>query len=147
MPEIPRLDSISQSIAVSGFTDDALDSGHLDLTQLLPANAFVQGWRAEITTRFTITDQDNLENKRSTSGGEILLAVGTAERELAFSSKGFQQVNGMMPSPADVPLAAEVVAPVARHIRVTLAETATQDFGSIAGGAVTVTVYFIRTEA
>lgn len=135
MAEIPRLDSITQSIAVSGFTDDGRESAHLDLTDLIPVGSIVQGWKASITTRFT-----------GGLGGRVYISVGTPDAPEAFSATGRKTVTlGASSTLADVPAAGQAVENIgnARRVRVTIADDV--DFANVTGGALTVSVYYVRT--
>ncbi len=135
MAVVPRLDSIEQSIAISGFTDAQHRDGYIDLDDKLPVGSFVMGWRGSVTTRFT-----------GGLAGQTQLAVGMPGDELAFSRHGWIPVeSGAANELADVPDPAFTADPpgVERTIRVTVRDEL--DFGNISGGALTVTVYYMRT--
>lgn len=135
MPAVPRLESISQSVAISGFTDDGVLSGHIDLTTKLPAGSIVQGWKADVTTRFT-----------GAAGNAAVLAVGTPGEPLAFSANGWQLLWAV-DRLGDVPRPEEAVRTLRadQPVRVTVRDSF--DFGNVAGGAFSIEVYYLRTEA
>ena len=136
MAEIPRVDSLSQAIAVSGFTNGLHASGHIDLTDELPHGAMVLGWKGEITTRFT-----------GSTGGRVELDVGSPGDPDAFSAAGPKRVEGVGNWISDIPRADSAFdnAGNARKVRVTLTDTF--DFDNITGGALTIEVFYLQTEA
>lgn len=135
--DIPRLDLITQSVAISGFTDDGKSTGHIDLTDKIPAGSIVLGWKGAITTRFT-----------GGTGNHVSLAVGTPGNSTAFSVQTFREVSNNAGSKiADVPepeSAADAIGSE-RTIRVTVMDRV--DFGQVDGGALTLYLYYLRTEA
>ena len=135
--DIPRVDVISQAVAISGFTDDGKSYGHIDLTDKIPAGSIVLGWKGSITTRFT-----------GGTGDHVSLAVGTPGNSTAFSVQAFREVSNNAGSKiADVPepeSAADAIGSD-RTIRVTVMDRV--DFGQVSGGAITLSLYYLRTEA
>lgn len=136
MPDLPRLDSVSQSIAISGFTDDGLESGHIDLDDLIPAGSVVLGWKAEVTTRFT-GGHDRTE-----------FAVGTPSDPAAFCAGGWRGLqDGATSAHGDLPAAGEATDGIGVERRVRVSVRDVVDFGTVTGGAMTIAIYFVRTEA
>ena len=132
MANVPRLDSVSQSIAISGFTNDGMQFGHIDLTDKIPAGSFVTGWKASITTRFT-----------GSAGGRGMLAVGTPASAAAFSHAGEHMTEGVSAELGDVTLPEQAYRPLETVVRVTVTDLF--DFDNVTGGAVAITVFFMRT--
>ena len=134
MAEVPRLDSIVQSIAISGFTNDNRSSGHIDLTDRIPAGSLVLGWKASVTTRFTGSSAERAD-----------LVLGTPGEIEAFSASGPRILErGASNAFGDTPRAGQEIG-VERVVRVTVDDGF--DFDSITGGALTVSLYFVRTVA
>lgn len=129
---IPRIDSISQSIAISGFTDGGRREGYIDLTSRIPAGSFVTGWKADITTRFTGGTNSRIE-----------LTVGDVADPSAYSSAGWQRVDGGAPNVMGD--TTDQFLPLQGTVRVWV--RALFDFGSVVGGALDIEVYFLRTVA
>jgi hypothetical protein len=131
MANLPRLETIEQSVAISGFTDDGQRSGHLDLTAKIPAGSFVVGWKGTITTRFT--------------GGvseQTLLSVGTPADPGRFGSR---RVEGVGREIGLAPGDNARYAPVESAIRLTVEDL--MDFGNIVGGALDFSLVYVRTVA
>jgi len=130
MPLVPRVESIEQAIAISGFTNSGKKSGYIDLDTQVPAESIVQGWKGLITTRFT-----------GGSAGRTTLSVGTPGTPDAYGAavaveSGSPNVRGS---------GASEFLPIAQNIRVTVEDRL--DFDNVSGGAVTITVYYVRTIA
>lgn len=134
---IPRIDVVEQAIAITGFTDDGVRSGHIDLDDLIPIGSIVLGWAATVTARFT-----------GGAGTGAELTVGPPGEMGGFSAAGWHRLEGGAGrSIADVPTPASAVdnSGNTRKVRVTVRDTF--DFGNITGGDLTLSVYFVRTVA
>ena len=132
---IPRIDYVEQSIAISGFTDDGVESGHIDLDDLIPDLAIVLGWIGSITTRFT-----------GGTGGAVRLSVGTPDAPEAFGLRRMV-TQGQGSAQGDVPQPGQAIADLSAERRVRVTVWDEFDFGAVTGGALTVKVLFVRTEA
>lgn len=128
MTDVPRIDSVSQSIAISGFTNGGKTFGYIDLTTSTPAGSIVLGAKGDITTRFT---------------GGVLVTVeigtpGDPERYCLAKPLSTNAGNAFGSG-------SSAFNQNAQKIRVTVRDAF--DFDSVSGGALTVTVYFVRTVA
>jgi len=130
MPLVPRVESIEQAIAISGFTNSGRETGYIDLSVQVPKESLVLGWKGLITTRFT-----------GGSAGRTTLSVGTPATPEAYG--GAQAVeSGASSVRGDNGGGFQTLA---QNIRVTVADRL--DFDNVSGGAVTITVYYLRTVA
>ena len=133
MAQVPRLDNIEQSVAISDFTDDSGRSGHIDLDARIPAGSIVLGWVAETTTAFT----------GGVGNGATEFTVGTPGEPDAFTLHEPRMLErGTSRDFGDVPKGAQEIG-VERVVRLTVTDV--NDFGNIAGGALTFNLLFIRT--
>ena len=132
---LPRIDYIEQSIAISGFTDSGHLTGYIDLTDLIPEGSLVLGWKGDITTRFT-----------GGTARRVSLSVGTPDDPEAF---GQRRVVTMGASAAlgDVPAAGQATDNIGNERRVRVTVYDDWDFGAVTGGALDISVYFVRTVA
>lgn len=134
--DIPRTDVISADLTLAGFTDSGQKTGHVDLATQLPVGSIVTGWRGDVTTAFTGASRNVAPR----------LALGTPSKPDAYSASGAQQVDFLQVI-GDTPVAGYAALGLGetRPVRVTIEDS--WDFGRITAGAITIRVYFIRTEA
>ena len=120
--------SVSQSLEIGDFTDNADDTGYIDFTtDDIPAGSAVIGWKAVVSTGFT-------------GDTTALIEVGVVGDTDAWSSNTAQSV-----------LAAATVGSAAKALYAFIAAASTPrvtvtggaDFGAIAAGVMVVTVYYI----
>ena len=135
MAQVPRVDQIEQSVAISGFTDDKGASGHIDLDDKIPAGSLVLCWVAETTTVFS----------GGVGNGAETFLVGTPGEPDAFTLNDPRLLErGTSRDFGDVPKASQEIG-VERTVRLTVTDL--NDFGNISGGALTIKVVFVRTAA
>ena len=124
------VNSISENMLFSAFTDGASATGHKDFAAALPAGAIVLGWEAEVLTGFT--GDTTATAKVGVTGGVGNYSADTAQSVLAAGKFGSASVA-----------ATSYVATAGATPRVTV--TGAADFTSIAAGAMNVTIFYIET--
>lgn len=85
-----RFGEIKQTIAVANFTDDGSTSGHLDLTDKLPAGAIVLGWTFDCTGIFG--GDTSATMKAGTSGSTGAFSADTTQSVFTTGKKGSASV-------------------------------------------------------
>lgn len=128
-----QMGTLSESIAVAGFTDGGGTSGFIDLTGKLPAGAIVLGWDFNCTGAFA--GDTTAVIQVGVSGTVAKFSADTAQSVFTTGRRGSASL-------AASSFNASEVSP-----RVTV--TGSADFTSIvtnAGGAGTLTIYYIPTQ-
>lgn len=129
-PHEPRtfVKSLTQYLALADFTDNTNATGYADFDNPLPAGALVLGWKAVVHTGFTGDTTTVLQV--GVSGDLDDFTADTAQSCLAAATVG---------SAAQANDAAYVNTAVTPRVTV----TGSSDFGLIAAGAMTVTIFYI----
>jgi hypothetical protein len=125
----PTRKLVSQTIDFDDFTDNGDASGYIDFTTAdVPAGSLIVGWKAVVATGFT----------GDTTG---VIEVGVSGDTDAWSSDAAQSVLASA-TVGSAPQASEAFVGAAATPRVTV--TGGSDFGLVAAGSMTVTVFYVE---
>lgn len=129
--EEQRIAVLSEAFVIGDFTDNADTTGYVDMAAALPVGAIPLAWKAVTTTGFT--GDTTAAIQVGVSGDVDRFSGATDQSVLAAGTVGASAL-GVADSLDGIGAASTP--------RITV--TGTADFGSIAAGAMTVTVYYLR---
>lgn len=120
--------ALTETFAIGDFTDNANTTGYVDFTDDVPAGAVITGWKAVVATGFT-------------GDTTAVIQVGVAGDLDRFSADTAQSVlaAGTVGSAA---LAADTADGLSAAVSPRITVTGGADFGSIAAGSMTVSVFY-----
>lgn len=124
-----RIGYLSESFVVGDFTDNADATGYVDFTGSIPVGAIVLGWKAVTATGFT---------GDTTAVAQVGVA-GTLDRFSSITTNSVFAAGTVGAQPADD---ASAFCAAETTPRVTV--TGGSDFGSVAAGATTVTLAYLK---
>lgn len=126
---ISPLRSVSQVVDFGAMTDGGGAAGTLAFTNTIPAGAKIQFWRAVVVNGFT--GDTTAVIKVGVAGDDDRFSADTAQSVLAAGTVG------------SAPLAADVLDGLSAAVTPLVTVTGGSDFGNIAAGSMTVTVFYL----
>lgn len=127
------VETVQQTVALSDFTDDGAASGHVDLTEQVPAGALVLGVELDVTTAFA-------------GGTSPTAQVGDTTNTDRFTANGALAVDAVAQVGSEAPdTAGNAYVGSATTVRVTVTDGgASPDFTGLTAGQVTATVAYLK---